>query len=286
MKISHVMRGDEWLISTPRHVLLYRAMGWEAPKFAHLPVFLAPSGGGKLSKRHGATSVREYREKGYLPEALFNFLLLLGWNPGTEQELFSLEEAAKVFTMERINKSPVAFATDKLDWFNGVYIRNLSPEALAERCLPYLQQAKLLSDPCPDQQRRYLNQVMPLIRERLKSVPEIVELAGFFFEEDLSTPSPESLIPKKMDKEQTRLALEGSLEVLRAIDTLLKEADLEAGLRSKAESLGLHDGQVFMPLRVAISGKTATPGIFETLHVLGKERVLKRVENAIKALKD
>jgi glutamyl-tRNA synthetase len=148
MKITHVMRGDEWLVSTPRHILLYQAFGWEPPKFAHLPIFLAP-GGGKLSKRHGATSVKEYRDKGYLPEAVINFLLLLGWNPGTDQEMFSLEEAAKSFTLERINVSPVAFSTEKLDWFNGVYIRSLSTDDLAKRCLPYLQQAGLLADPCP-----------------------------------------------------------------------------------------------------------------------------------------
>ena len=116
MKISHVMRGDEWLVSTPRHVLLYQAFGWDPPEFAHLPIFLAP-GGGKLSKRHGATSVKEYRDKGILLEALFNFLLLLGWNPGTDQELFTAEEAVKAFTLERINASPVALSFEKLDWF-------------------------------------------------------------------------------------------------------------------------------------------------------------------------
>ncbi|MCL6591714.1 MAG: glutamate--tRNA ligase [Firmicutes bacterium] len=283
MQISHVMRGDEWLISTPRHVLLYRALGWEAPQFAHLPVFLAPSGGGKLSKRHGATSVREYREKGYLPEAMINFLLLLGWNPGTEQELFTLEEAAKAFTMERINKSPVAFATDKLDWFNGVYIRKLSSEELAKRCLPYLQQAGLLGEPCPPERFAYLVKVMPLIRERLKSIPEVVDLAGYFLRDEIPVPEKAILVPKKSDPALTLQILKNSYQVFKMVGDDFKEADLEAGLRGLAQNMGLHDGQVFMPVRAAISGRTATPGIFETLHVLGKEKVLKRLENAIGA---
>jgi glutamyl-tRNA synthetase len=284
MKISQVMRGDEWIPSTPRHVLLYRAFGWIPPQFAHLPLFLAP-GGGKLSKRHGATSVREYREKGYLPKALFNFLLLLGWNPGTERELFSLEEAAREFTMERINSSPVALSFEKLDWFNGMYIRTLEPDNLARHCLPYLQQAGLLPEPCLDNNYRYLVQIMPLIRERLKSIPDIADLAGFFFLEELPAPAKELLIPKKMNLNQSLQALEGALSVLKDVDSDFKEADLETTLRGVAINLGLEDGQVFMPLRVAISGKTATPGIFETMHVLGKERVIQRVQNAVQVLK-
>lgn len=285
MRITHVMRGDEWLPSTPRHILLYQAFGWKPPIFAHLPIFLAP-GGGKLSKRHGATSVREYRDKGYLPEALFNFLLLLGWNPGTDQELFSLDEAVAAFTMERINASPVALSFEKLDWFNGVYIRNLAPQDLASRCLPYLQQAGLLPDPCPPERFRYLLELMPLVQERLKSVPEIAEMANYFFMPEIPAPAKELLIPRKMDQAQSLQALEGALEALRQADDAFQEADLEVKLREAALKLGFSDGQLFMPLRVAVSGRTATPGIFETLRVLGKERVLKRVEQAIGVLQN
>ena len=280
MKISHVLRGDEWLVSTPRHVLLYQAFGWEPPQFAHLPIFLAP-GGGKLSKRHGATSVREYQAQGYLPEAVFNFLLLLGWNPGTEQELFSLQEAAEAFTMERVNVSPVAFSTDKLDWFNGMYIRSLSTEELAKRSLPYLQAAGLIDDPCPAERMDYLVRLMPLLRERLKALPEIADLASYFLQEDIPAPARELLIPKKMDAESTLKVLEGSLEVLQEVTEEFKENEVEAALRGMAERLGVQDGQVFMPLRVAVSGRTATPGIFETMNLLGKERVLRRIEVAV-----
>ena len=284
MKISHVMRGEEWIPSTPRHILLYQAFGWEPPLFAHLPLFMAP-GGGKLSKRHGATSVREYREKGILPEALNNFLLLLGWNPGTDQEMFSLKEAAEAFTIERINASPVALSFEKLDWFNGVYIRSLATEDLAHRCLPYLQQAGLLPDPCPEERYQYLQQIIPLIRERLKSVPEVAEMTNYFLQEDIPTPTKELLIPKKMDQKQTLTSLEGAAKALAEVSPEFKEADTEAVLRNVAVELGIYDGQVFMPVRVAISGRTATPGIFETMHVLGKDRVLKRIHNAVAVLK-
>ncbi len=284
MKISHVMRGEEWIPSTPRHILLYQAFGWEPPLFAHLPLFMAP-GGGKLSKRHGATSVREYREKGILPEALNNFLLLLGWNPGTDQEMFSLKEAAEAFTIERINASPVALSFEKLDWFNGVYIRSLATEDLAQRCLPYLQQAGLLPDPCPEERYQYLQQIIPLIRERLKSVPEVTEMTNYFLQEDIPTPAKELLIPKKMDQLQTLASLVGAAKALAEVSPEFKEADTEAALRNVAVELGIYDGQVFMPVRVAISGRTATPGIFETMHVLGKDRVLKRIHNAVAVLK-
>jgi len=283
MEITHVMRGEEWLPSTPRHVLLYQAFGWEPPQFAHLPLFLAP-GGGKLSKRHGATSVREYRDKGYLPEAVFNFLLLLGWNPGTEQEMFSKEEAFKFFTMERINASPVAFSVEKLDWFNGVYIRSLDATTLAKRSLPYLIEAGLIPEKYSQTEFEYLESLIPLVRERLKGLPEIVEWTSFFLSEKISTPAKDLLISRKMDQSQTLKVLEGSLEVLKEVTEDFLETEVEAALRGLATKLAMQDGQVFMPLRVAVSGRTATPGIFETMRAIGKGRVLERIAKAVEVL--
>ncbi len=285
MGITHVMRGEEWLPSTPRHVLLYQAFGWEPPEFAHLPLFLAP-GGGKLSKRHGATSVREYREKCYLPEAVFNFLLLLGWNPGTDQELFTKEEALKIFGMERINASPVAFSVEKLDWFNGVYIRSLDATTLAKRALPYLIGAGLMEEHYSAAEFAYLESLIPLVRERLKSLPEIVEWTSFFLQEQLIPPAKEILIPRKMDQSQTLQVLEGACEALNEVSEDFLEAEVEAALRGLAIKLEMQDGQVFMPLRVAISGRTATPGIFETMRAIGKKRVLERIANAAQVLRD
>ncbi len=279
MKITHVMRGDEWIASTPRHVLLYQAFGWEAPVFLHLPVLLSPDGKGKLSKRHGATSLREFREKGYLPEALNNFLLLLGWHPPDDRELFTLEEAMEVFSPERISTSPVAFSLDKLNWFNGVYIRKLTPEELAARVLPFLQKDGLLPEPCPPERFNYLVRIMPLVQERLKLLSEITEMAGYFLREEIPPPPRELLIPKKSTADQTRLLLIEAEKELAKVDDFSSET-LETALRRLAASLGVKPGTFFMPLRVAVTGKTATPGLFETMAVIGKERVLRRIRAA------
>ncbi len=285
MKVTHVLRGDEWLPSTAVHVLLYQALGWEHPQFVHLSIFLSPDGKGKLSKRHGATSVKEYRESGYLPEALFNFLLLLGWNPGNDQEVISKAEAIKMFSLDRVNASPVRFALDKLNWYNGVYIRSLEPRDLAGRCLPFLQKAGLLHDPCPAERFEYLVQLIPLVQERLKLLTDINGWTDFFLREDIPIPDRELLILKKQDALTTLRVLNALLETIETIPAEFGLAQLEAALHPLPEKLELKMGDVFMPLRVAVSGKTATPGMYEMLQALGKERVVKRIKAAIGALK-
>lgn len=283
MKITHVLRGDEWISSSPIHVLLYQAFGWVPPVFSHLSIFLAPDGG-KLSKRHGATSVKEYREQGYLPEALFNFLLLLGWNPGTDRELFSMADAAKEFTLERVNAAPVKFSTDKLVWFNGLYIRTLAPEDLAARCLPFIQKAGLLPDPCPDERLEYLKSLIPLVQERLRLLSDAPGQLDIFLLEDIPVPEKNVLIPKKMDAET-------SLKILSAVKENLEQCGdfsaqgIEASLREMAGRLNLTDGQLFMPVRAAISGRSVTPGIFESLSALGRERSIKRISSACNVLR-
>jgi glutamyl-tRNA synthetase len=285
MRITHVLRGDEWIASTPIHVLLYQAFGWEPAKFAHLSIFLAPNGKGKLSKRHGATSVKEYREQGYLPEALFNCLLFLGWNPGTEQELFTKTEAIEQFSLERVNASPVRFSFDKLLWFNGVYLRSLSPDDLARRCLPYLQQADILPDPCPPERLAYLVTLMPLVRERLKLLTDVVEWTEFFLRDEIPVPSCEALIPKKLDQARTIQVLEAIRAALTGVPDQFTVPEIEPILHALPEQLALKMGEVFMPLRVAVSGRTATPGMYEMLAALGKERVLQRIAKALAVLK-
>jgi glutamyl-tRNA synthetase len=286
MGITHVLRGDEWIASTPIHVLLYRALGWEPAKFAHLSIFLAPDGKGKLSKRHGATSVKEYREQGYLPEALFNCLLFLGWNPGTEQELFSKSEAVDRFALERVNASPVRFSFEKLLWFNGIYLRNLTAADLARRCLPFLQKADMMPDPCPPERFAYLVQLMPLVQERLKRLTDVVEWTGFFLKDEITAPSKEDLIPKKLDQAQTVRILETLRTALSEVPDEFGETDLETLLHALPEQLGLKMGDVFMPLRVAVSGRTATPGMYGMLAALGKTRVLRRLDQALAVLED
>jgi len=284
MGITHVIRGEEWIISLPRHFLLYEALGWEVPAFVHLPIFLSPDGKGKLSKRHGATGVREFREKGYLPEALVNFLLLLGWHPADDQELFTLEEAVSAFSVERISTSPVSFSLDKLDWFNGIYIRRLSHEELAKRCLPFLQRDGLLPDPCPPERFAYLVRLMPLVQERIKLLSEISQAVGYFLREEIDPPEAALLVGKKGTPEETARILEEVVEALGPL-TEFNEEQLEQALRALVERLGLKAGQVFMPVRVAVTGQTATPGLFELLAALGRNKVISRLQQAIAALR-
>jgi glutamyl-tRNA synthetase len=282
MKITHVMRGEEWIPSTPKHILLYKAMGWEPPEMAHLPVILSQQGG-KLSKRHGATTVKEFHRKGYIPEAMVNFLALLGWNLDGERELFTLQELKEVFTLERVSKSSAIFSYEKLDWLNGMYIRSLSVEDVAKRCLPYLQKAGLVLEPIKDEEYAYLLRIIPLVQERLKFLSEAPELVDFFLQDQIVYEDPTLLIPKKMDKEVTCKILHAAYNVLLECDDY-SEAGLEPLLRGLTASLGLKTGQVFMPIRVAITGRTASPGLFETISVLGKERTTSRLKGAFEAL--
>lgn len=283
MRITHVLRGDEWLASTPRHVLLYRAFGWEPPVFAHLPVFLSPTGSGKLSKRHGATGVRDYRAKGYLPEALFNFLLLLGWHPHDEQELFSQKEAIAAFTLERVSKSPVAFDLNKLDWFNGVYIRRMDPEELARRCVSFLQEAGMLPDPCPAERFAYLTKIVPLVQPRLRTLAEAPELLDIFLLDRIEPPAPDVLVGKKQAADHVLAVLKRAEAVMAGTNPFAAHT-LEPAIRNLALEMEIKDGEVFMPIRAAVSGRTSTPGLFETLEAIGRERCLDRLSKAMAVL--
>jgi glutamyl-tRNA synthetase len=281
MKITHVIRAEEWLSSTPRHVLLYEALGYKQPEFAHLPMLLG-SDRSKLSKRHGAVSVAEYRRQGYLPEAMVNFLALLGWSLDDKTELFTRQELIDNFTLERVSKTAAIFNIEKLNWMNGVYIRRLSLEDLTQRALPFLDEG------LPQKVKRplsidYVRQIMPLIQERAKKLEEVPELIMFFFVEELAYDT-NLLIGKGMDGKFILHALEVSLERLKALEKFESEP-LEALLRPLATELGLKAGHLFGSLRTAVTGLTATPPLFQTMAVLGKERCLKRIEVAIKKLR-
>lgn len=279
MKITHIVRGDEWLPSIPRHVLLFKAFGWEPPVFCHLPVILSPSGKGKMAKREGSTAVREFLKAGYLPEALRNFILLLGWSGKNDQDIYSLEEAIAAFTMEGISKSPAAFRTDKLDWLNGVYIRNLSTEELAERLAPYMQEAGLLKDPADAGERDYLKQIVPLIQERITLLSDTPELVRFLYEEP---PEYEAaLLMQKVSAEEASRILQTALEVVAAAEPFTGE-HLHAVLKEAAERLGVKAGQMFLPLRVAVSGRPVSPGsVTDIMAILGRDKTRARLAKAL-----
>lgn len=283
MEISHVIRGDDWISSTPKRILIYRAMGWETPTYCHVPLVNGPDGQ-KLSKRHGATSITEFREQGYLPEALFNFLALLGWSPGEgeEQEIFGREDLIERFDLFRVSTSPATFSYDKLNWMNGVYIRGLSEEELVERLLPFWQRAGLVPDPCPQEMRPQLRRIAPLIHERLKTLDEVVQWTAFMLA-DIETPPVERLVPKGLTAEQSAEMLEAARDLLAKIEPFEAEV-IEQPLRDLADELGVSVGQLLGTLRWATTNQKATPPLFGSLAAIGRDRVMRRLDRAIERL--
>ena len=260
MQISHVLRADEWLSSIPRHILLYSALGYEPPLFAHLPMILG-SDRGKLSKRHGATSIIEYRDQGYLPQAMMNFLVLLGWSLDDHTEIFSREELVQHFSIERISKTGAIFSLDKLQWMDGVYIRNMSIEELTEQLLTFLERdlPGTIKQPLS---REYVQQMAPLVQERLTTFGEAAELCEFFFIDELVYDTG-LLFGKKLTNEAARAGLEATLVQLQ--DLPFDITSLESVLRRLASELGLKTGEFFSLIRVATTGRTATPPLFQTM---------------------
>jgi len=279
MQISHVLRADEWLSSTPRHVLLYQAIGWQPPQFAHLPMILGPDRS-KLSKRHGATAITEYREQGYLPEAMVNFLVLLGWALDDKTELLTREEIIKHFSLERISRTAAVFNKDKLDWMNGVYIRGLSPEEFVQRAIPFLER-DLPAEISRPLDVGYIRQFAPLVQERARTLTETPQLSDFFFIDELEYNT--SLLLSKIDKAEAIKSLQASVASMDSLKDW-NAASLETVFRPMAEELKLKTGVFFGLLRVAVTGRTAAPPLFQTMEVLGKERCLKRLRVALDKL--
>jgi glutamyl-tRNA synthetase len=280
MKISHVIRAEEWISSTPRHLLLYKAFGFKPPQFVHHPMILGPDRA-KLSKRHGAVSILDYRDMGYLPQTMFNFLSLIGWSLDDKTEIMSRQELIDNFSLERIGKTGAIFNREKLDWMNGVYIRKLTADEFFEAVEPYLMD-DIAAGKALISSEEYVRAVLPLVQERARTLVEVAELAQFFFVDELDY-EPSLLIGKNMDAEATLQALRVSHQKLKPLSAF--DADsLEAVLRPLAAELGLKTGQLFAVLRVAVTGRTAAPPLFDTMAVLGKERCLKRIEAALKKL--
>jgi glutamyl-tRNA synthetase len=279
MEITHALRADEWLPSTPRHILLYKALSYEPPSFAHLPMILGPDRS-KLSKRHGAVSILEYRDQGYLPDAVVNFLALLGWSLDAWTELISRDNLVRHFSIKRIGKTGAIFNIEKLNWMNGVYIRNLSPDDFSERVLPFLE-AGLPQSVARPLSREYVRQLAPLIQERVATFGEAPEYADFFFLEKLDCDP--ALLTKEMSKEFALEALGAAGERLQSVESF-DAVSLEGALRPLAKELKLKTGQLFGLLRIAITGHTAAPPLFQTMAVLGKERCLERIEAALERL--
>ncbi len=276
MGISHVFRGEEWLPSVPRHLQLYKALGWEPPLFVHLPQILAPDRS-KLSKRHGAVSVREYREMGYLPGAMVNFLALLGWSLDDKTEVMSTEELTESFSLDRVSKSGAMFDTKKLEWMNGHYIRAMEPGDLADALLDYWRAFPAEGiEPLPE--RDLVVRIVPLVRERLKTLADAAPLVGFFFRDCVEYEAAE-LVQRKMDAAATKQALSGVHDALAGLDSFDEES-IEAALRELAGELDLKVGQLLGSIRVATTGLKVAPPLFGTLEILGRERSLEAIGEA------
>jgi len=287
MRITHVIRGEEWISSCPKHVLLYEAFGWqrEMPVFVHMPLTLGPDKG-KLSKRHGAESVLEYRPQGYLPEALVNFMALLGWSLDDKTEVISRQELVQHFSLERIGATAAVFNREKLDWMNGVYIRQLSLDELTDRLMPFLEEWQARPEnrdhfSRPD--RSGVRQIVPLIQERLRRLDEAPSLTDFFFVDTLSYDAA-LLVPKGLELPVARRTLERTREALAGLPAWTTEA-LDASIRGLAQELGLKAGPYFGSIRVAITGRTVSPPLFQTMAVIGKGRCLQRLDAAIAKLR-
>jgi len=284
MEITHILRGDEWLATAPKLKLLFDAFGWEMPVQAHLPTILDPSGKGKLSKRKKKladgremlTYLHEFRRGGYLPEAMVNFLALVGWAYDGQTEFFSRDALVRLFTVDRVSKSPSAFSYDKLDYMNAAYIRNLGRSDLAGRLLTVLRGAGVQAD------IDTTLKLVALVQERITTLNDVLSVADFVFGADPEY-DPQLLIQKKMDAEGTLVALRASRETLATVDRW-DEATLEERLRALAGELDLKAGQLFGALRVAATGRTVAPPLFGTLDVIGRDAVLRRITRAEEAL--
>ena len=288
MEISHVIRGEEWLPSMPLHILLYKAFDWETPKFAHLPLILKPVGKGKLSKRDGdklgfpvfplaytntetGAVSRGYKEDGYFPDAFINMLALLGWNPGTEQEIFSLEQLTQVFDLNRVSKSGAKFNPDKTNWFNQQYLQTKSDEELTALYLPILKEKEILTDPF------FVQKVVSLIKERAVFVTDFWDLSSFFF---VAPTTYDAKASKKNWKEGTPELMTDLIAVISTNDDFTSETTIKEWITSK--EIGF--GKVMQPLRLSLVGALKGPHLFDIIELIGKEETIRRIKNAISTL--
>lgn len=268
MQVTHIIRGEEWLSSTPKHILIYQAFGWKLPIFVHLPV-IRNKDHSKMSKRKNDVSVLSYRDKGYLPEAMMNFLALMSWSHPDKQDIFDMPEFIRAFSIERIALTAPVFDIEKLNWFNGIYIRKLSDVELIKRLAPFIP-----AD-CPAEM---VAQALPLIKERLVTLKDFEELTEFFYRNIIVD---QAILTKKSNLEEVKMQLSTTNQVLSTIDgKSWTHANIEQQIRALAQKHGWKPSQYFMMLRVAVTGKTATPPLFETMEVIGREKVLTRLSQS------
>ncbi|HPG96471.1 MAG TPA: glutamate--tRNA ligase [Rectinema sp.] len=281
MGITHIMRAQEWIPSAPMHKIMYDALGWEMPELCHLPMVLGPDGH-KLSKRHGATAVNEFKKAGYLPEALINYIALLGCSYEDGRDIYSLDELVRLFRIDRLNKAPAVFDYQKLEWFNGQYIRMKSDKELAELIRPYLISAGLRKEEDPQKDQMELAAI-PFIKERLKLLGDSPAIMSYLYKR-LDMPAAEEFVPKKASIDEAIMYLEECRSILENsnLDDL---PAIEEKFRERTTIIGKKLGDILMPLRVAITYSRVSPPLFESMRILGKDECIKRIEAAVAYLR-
>jgi nondiscriminating glutamyl-tRNA synthetase len=284
MEITHIVRGEDHISNTPKHILLFRALGHDLPQFAHLPLILNPDRT-KMSKRKSQTAIADYRAQGFVREALVNYLALLGWSTGTEEEILGLDELAGRFDLEHVQKGGAVFDRERLEWLNGQWIRRLDAEDLIERLEPFLEAERDAGRIDRTPAAEELRPLVPIIQERLPTLGAIGDLVGFLWVDDVRV-DPAMLVPKRWDRATALAALRAARETIDgSVGPVTFEADeLEPPMRALAEQHGWKAGDLFMAIRVAATGRTATPPLFDSLVALGRERTLARLDRAIKTL--
>jgi glutamyl-tRNA synthetase len=281
MGITHVMRAQEWLPSTPIHIMLYSAFGWKPPVFCHLPMVMGQDGK-KLSKRHGATSVDEFRKAGYLPEALLNYVGMLGASYEEGRDILSLEEMGQLFSIDKLNKAPAVFDYKKLEWFNGQYIRMKPDAELARLVAPYLAELGFVGQPASAEEMAFVERAMPLVKERLVFLKDAAPMMAYLFR-DPPPPVPDDLVPKKGTRDTAFATLRATRELaIKAAG--LGDAEAEEAFRALAEAMGIKLGDLMAPLRVAVTGSRVSPPLFGSLRLLGAGTVERRIDAAIARL--
>ncbi|MEW6574224.1 MAG: glutamate--tRNA ligase [Bacillota bacterium] len=276
MAITHVIRAEEHLSNTPKQILVFQALGYHLPSFAHVPMILAPDRA-KLSKRHGATGVEEFRGQGYLPEALFNYLALLGWSPGDERELLSSDEIVREFSLDAVSKHAAIYDVQKLTWLNSQYINTVPLERLFEAALPFFRDAGLLEEVPAAAEKEYVIRVLETVRSRARTLVELTDMAAYFFRDDFAY-DPKGVQKIFRSPGVPDLLRRGS-EALSGVEPF-GVAETEAAYRKLIDFLGISGGALIHPTRLALTGRTVGPGLFDVIALLGKERCLERLRRA------
>lgn len=282
MAITHVIRGDDHLTNTPKQVMLYQAMDWEIPQFGHVPLILGPDQK-RLSKRHGATSVEAYRDLGILPETLVNFLALLGWSPGNDLEIMDLVTMIQKFSLERVSVKSAVFDLKKLEWMNSHYLSSLSNATIVEKLLSRLIQTGWISEPVDSEKQNFLSEILSLLKSRMKYLNDFFNQANYFFADPETF--EESAVKKHWSEPEIIERLKIMCQDLEKCDSW-DELTLETIIRKRAESMGFSASKLIHPVRLAITGSGASPGLFEVMTLLGKNVVLRRLKKVIEILKN